>query len=68
LQIVKSKNIKGILFIDLNILFFLIIMPLSYLNWEKYFLPVIPLAIIPIINQGIFTISEGSSQRVLKSE
>jgi hypothetical protein len=51
---IKDRNFIGDLFIDLSIILFLIIMPFSYLNWEKYFIPVIPLAIIQIINGGIF--------------
>lgn len=35
-------------FFDLSIILFLIIMPFSYLVWEKYFLPVIPLAALHI--------------------
>ncbi len=36
------------LLLDLSILLFLIVMPFSYLNWEKYLLPLVPLAAIRI--------------------
>lgn len=35
--------------LDLSILLFLIVMPFSYLCWEKYFLPLVPLASIRIL-------------------
>jgi membrane-associated HD superfamily phosphohydrolase len=35
-----------LLLLDLSILLFLIVMPFSYLNWEKYLMPLVPLAAI----------------------
>lgn len=37
-----------LLLLDLSILLFLIVMPFSYLNWEKYLMPLVPLAAIRI--------------------
>ncbi len=37
------------LFLDLAIIAFLVMMPFSYLGWEKYFLPVVPLLILRIM-------------------
>jgi len=34
---------------DLSIISFLLIMPFSYLCWEKYFLPMLPLAMMSIL-------------------
>ncbi|UCF63241.1 MAG: hypothetical protein JSW33_11800 [bacterium] len=51
---VKNRTPDGLLMVNLCIVFFLLIMPFSYLNWEKYFLPVIPLAIISILNKDKF--------------
>jgi len=45
-QRIKSPYLDFLLFIDLAILTFLLIMPFSYLVWEKYFLPVLPLMAI----------------------
>jgi len=51
---IKYRNPNSFLFADLGIIFFLIIMPLSYLNWEKYFLPIIPIALIQILGADKF--------------
>jgi len=48
-QRIKSPDLDFLLFIDLAILTFLLIMPFSYLVWEKYFLPVVPLAAIYLL-------------------
>jgi hypothetical protein len=40
------KDFHTEFFIDLTILSFLVVMPLYFLAWEKYFLPLIPLVII----------------------
>jgi len=45
----KSPDVDFLLFIDLAILTFLLMMPFSYLVWEKYFLPVVPLALIYLL-------------------
>ncbi|MFC1693445.1 ArnT family glycosyltransferase [Candidatus Latescibacterota bacterium] len=45
----KNKELHFPLFLDLSILSFLIIMPFSYQNWEKYLLPLIPLLSIRIL-------------------
>lgn len=37
------------LFLDLAVISFLVVMPFSYLGWEKYFLPVVPLLILRIL-------------------
>ena len=51
---IKNRTADGILIVNMCILLFLVIMPFSYLNWEKYFLPVIPLAVISILDKDIF--------------
>lgn len=38
----QEKNVTFPLFLDFCIISFLIVMPFSYLCWEKYFLPVLP--------------------------
>jgi len=48
-QRIKSPDVDFLLFIDLAILTFLLMMPFSYLVWEKYFLPVVPLATIYLL-------------------
>jgi len=48
-QRIKSPDLDFLLFIDLAILTFLLMMPFSYLVWEKYFLPVVPLAAIYLL-------------------
>ena len=35
-------------FLDLNVVFFLAVMPFSYLNWEKYFMPLVPVLVLRI--------------------
>ena len=42
----KAKNYNLYSLIDLSIFSFLIVMPFSYLGWEKYFVPLIPFVII----------------------
>jgi 4-amino-4-deoxy-L-arabinose transferase-like glycosyltransferase len=51
---VIHKNLTAFLFTNLSIIFFLIIMPFSYLNWEKYFLPIIPIAFIQMLGSDVF--------------
>lgn len=36
------------LFLDLNVLLFLAVMPFSYLHWEKYFMPLVPVLMLRI--------------------
>lgn len=45
----KHNDFDFRFFLNLTILAFLIIMPFSYLAWEKYFLPLIPLVSIRIL-------------------
>ena len=40
----KDRRLDYALFLDLCILSFLLLMPFSYLTWEKYFMPLVPLA------------------------
>ncbi len=40
----KDHKLDYALFLDLCILSFLLLMPFSYLTWEKYFMPLVPLA------------------------
>ena len=45
-----QKNIIDFaLLLDLSIVSFLLIMPFSYYCWEKYFLPILPLAVMRIL-------------------
>jgi len=48
-QRIKFPDLDFLLFIDLAILTFLLLMPFSYLVWEKYFLPVVPLTAIYLL-------------------
>jgi len=48
-QRIKSPDLDFLLFIDLAILTFLLMMPFFYLVWEKYFHPVMPLAAIYLL-------------------
>ncbi len=45
----KQKRYDLKLFLDATILLFFAVMPFSYLGWEKYFLPVVPLIILRIL-------------------
>lgn len=40
-QRIKNRNLDFIFFLTLSIVLFLIVMPFSYLAWEKYFLPLL---------------------------
>lgn len=51
---IKCRKPNAFLFMGISIILFLIIMPLSYLNWEKYFLPIIPIALVQILGVNIF--------------
>lgn len=44
----KSNKFDFIFILDLSVISFLLIMPFSYLNWEKYFLPLIPITMLQI--------------------
>ncbi|OGB60630.1 MAG: hypothetical protein A2Y94_03235 [Caldithrix sp. RBG_13_44_9] len=51
----RNRSSQRSLFSDLAIFSFLITMAFSYVNWEKYLLPVIPLAILSILGEdGLF--------------
>jgi len=39
---VRHRRISMLFLYDLTILAFLLVMPMSYLNWEKYFMPLVP--------------------------
>ena len=45
----RSRQFDLILLLNLTVIFFLLIMPFSYLNWEKYFMPLVPLTILQIL-------------------
>lgn len=47
-QRLKSHKFDFIFILDLSVFSFLLIMPFSYLNWEKYFLPLIPITMLQI--------------------
>jgi len=44
-----QKKYDFIFLLNLAIISFLVIMPFSYLLWEKYFMPLVPLAILQIL-------------------
>jgi 4-amino-4-deoxy-L-arabinose transferase-like glycosyltransferase len=45
-QKIKQRDCSFSLFLDLSILMFLIVLPFSYMCWEKYFMPLVPLVTI----------------------
>lgn len=51
-QRVKHRDFELPLFLDMSILAFLVILPFSYMCWEKYFLPVVPLAAVRMLLIG----------------
>jgi len=51
-QRVKRRDFGLLLLLDMLILAFLIILPFSYMCWEKYFLPVVPLAAVRMLLIG----------------
>jgi 4-amino-4-deoxy-L-arabinose transferase-like glycosyltransferase len=48
-QRIKSKDGSFPLFIDFSIIAFFLVMPFSYMHWEKYFLPLVPLMAIQFL-------------------
>ncbi|HWR82664.1 MAG TPA: hypothetical protein VN285_05125, partial [Candidatus Deferrimicrobium sp.] len=48
----RQRRTELCLLLDLAILCFLIVMPFSYLWWEKYFLPLVPLAATRLLLLG----------------
>ena len=48
----KESDFSYLFFLDLSIIVFLIIMPFAHLNWEKYILPLVPLASMRILFIG----------------
>ncbi len=49
---IKRMSFDIKLFIDFCIILFLLIMPFSYMGWEKYFIPVLPFLIIRLLLTG----------------
>jgi len=49
LNLLRKKNPNYILFLYLCIFMFFLVQPFSYVSWEKYFIPIIPLVSIPIL-------------------
>ncbi|MEW6411526.1 MAG: hypothetical protein AB1483_03530 [Candidatus Zixiibacteriota bacterium] len=45
----RKDNFDTELFLSLAIIAFFVVMPFSYLGWEKYFMPVVPLVILRIL-------------------
>lgn len=45
----RDKKFGFEFFLDLSVISFLIVMPFSYLCWEKYFLPLLPLVTLRIL-------------------
>ncbi len=48
----KRPDFDGTILLHLTILCFFLVMPLSYLNWEKYFLPVLPAVLLALMFMG----------------
>ena len=48
----KRPDFDGAIMLHLTILCFFLVMPLSYLNWEKYFLPVLPAVVLALMFMG----------------
>jgi len=46
---IKNRKIEVALLLDLSIVTFLLIMPFSYLGWEKYFVPMVPFMVIRLL-------------------
>ena len=46
---IRTARLTPALLYDLSIAIFLVVMPFSYLNWEKYFVPLLPLVIIRLL-------------------
>ncbi len=46
---IKQKQINAAMLLDLSIVSFLLIMPFSYLGWEKYFVPLVPFMVIRLL-------------------
>lgn len=58
----KNKDDNFVLFLDLCVLSFLLVMPFSYLTWEKYFMPVLPLLTVRLlITYGAGAAREGGA-------
>ncbi|UCD62659.1 MAG: glycosyltransferase family 39 protein [Candidatus Zixiibacteriota bacterium] len=51
-QKLRARRFDFALMLDLSIVSFFIVMPFSYLGWEKYFLPVVPLVILRLVLSG----------------
>lgn len=46
---IKNNKIEITTLLDLSLVSFLLIMPFSYLGWEKYFVPMVPLMVIRLL-------------------
>jgi hypothetical protein len=46
---VKQKKVDFAVLLDLSVASFLVIMPFSYLGWEKYFVPLVPILILRLL-------------------
>jgi hypothetical protein len=51
-QRIKSRDGSFPVFIDLSVFAFLFVMPFSYLHWEKYFLPLLPILVMQLMMSG----------------
>jgi hypothetical protein len=64
----QAKTLDFSFLLDLSVILFLVVMPFSYLCWEKYFLPLLPLVTMRILltkyyDNGLYPKKE-PSQRV----
>ncbi|MFH2049149.1 MAG: hypothetical protein ABIJ12_06860 [bacterium] len=46
---IKQKEVDLAMLLDLSVVSFLVIMPFSYLGWEKYFVPLVPILILRLL-------------------
>ncbi len=49
---IRDRQLDFVAFMDLVIFSFLIVMPFSYLHWEKYLMPVYPVLIVRLLLMG----------------
>lgn len=48
--VVRSQQYSFTLLLDFSIISFLLVMPFSYLGWEKYFMPLLPIVALRIVD------------------
>ena len=46
----KEKRLDFLFFLYLSVFMFFLVQPFSYVSWEKYFMPMMPLAAILVLD------------------